>query len=286
MHQVRSPHAGPHVAITALMHGNEYAGAIVLADLLRLGFAPRQGTLSLIFLNLEAFSRFSPTNPIRSRFMDEDMNRLWGNVHGNLSRPSSEERRVRQLLPYIETVDRLLDLHSMLWPADPLILAGPSQKGIDLAVRTGTPALVIADSGHSAGPRLIDLPHFTRPDSPACACLLEGGQHWSYACLETTRKTVSSFLAISEKDRKATEPHPPQIIAEVTHRVTAQTGLFTFTQSFHGGDIIATRGTLIATDGNDEIRTPYDNCLLVMPNFRTARHHTAVRLARVQSMPT
>ncbi len=40
------------------------------------------------------------------------------------------------------------------------------------------------------------------------------------------------------------------------------------------------RNTLIALDGNTEIRTPHDDCLLVMPSLRPSRGHTAVRLAR------
>ena len=38
--------------------------------------------------------------------------------------------------------------------------------------------------------------------------------------------------------------------------------------------------TLIANDGGKEVRTPHDQCLLVMPSLRPSRGHTAVRLAR------
>ena len=40
------------------------------------------------------------------------------------------------------------------------------------------------------------------------------------------------------------------------------------------------RMTVIAVDGSTEIRTPYDDCLLVMPSLRPGRGHTAVRLAK------
>ena len=40
--------------------------------------------------------------------------------------------------------------------------------------------------------------------------------------------------------------------------------------------------TLIALDGEQEIRTPHDDCLLVMPSPRVLRGHTAVRLARFE----
>ena len=62
--------------------------------------------------------------------------------------------------------------------------------------------------------------------------------------------------------------------------VTATTGTFAFVQSFRGGDVVKRRNTLIALDGTTEIRTPHDDCLLVMPSLRTTSGHTAVRLAR------
>ena len=62
--------------------------------------------------------------------------------------------------------------------------------------------------------------------------------------------------------------------------MTAATAAFAFVQPCRGGEVIARRNTLIALDGQTEIRTPYDNCLLVMPSLRPSRGHTAVRLAR------
>ena len=46
------------------------------------------------------------------------------------------------------------------------------------------------------------------------------------------------------------------------------------------GEIIPEAGTVIAQDGAREIRTPHDDCLLIMPTPVAPRGHTAVRLAR------
>ena len=62
--------------------------------------------------------------------------------------------------------------------------------------------------------------------------------------------------------------------------VTATTSNFSFMQPFRGGEIVRRRNTLIALDGEAEIRTPHADCLLVMPSLRPSRGHTAVRLAR------
>ncbi|GBR09397.1 M14 family metallopeptidase [Acetobacter oeni] len=279
VHRLTGPAPGPHIAITALMHGNEYAGAIVLDDLLRAAFTPKRGTLSLIFLNLNAFGRFTRNAPTVSRFVDDDMNRLWCRKLLTTTEPSLERDRVATLLPYIETVDTLLDLHSMLWPAPPMLLAGPAAGGRSLATDIATPPLVISDHGHATGPRLIDSHHFT--GTKARACLLEAGQHWSRDTLAVTRETTTRFLALNGLTNAAATALPPPQQATVTDRIVARTASFTFLPTISGGQIIPKRGTLIAQDGPDEIRTPYDNCLLVIPNFRTARSHTAVRLARL-----
>ena len=62
--------------------------------------------------------------------------------------------------------------------------------------------------------------------------------------------------------------------------ITAASSNFAFVQPYRGGDVIPRRNTVIAVDGETTIRTPYDNCLLIMPSLRPSRGHTAVRLAR------
>jgi hypothetical protein len=71
-------------------------------------------------------------------------------------------------------------------------------------------------------------------------------------------------------------------MATVTAAVTATTSNFTFVQTYRGGDVIPRRNTLIAIDGEIEIRTPHDDCLLVMPALRPSRGHIAVRLGRFE----
>src|SRR5271166_185653 len=138
---------GPHVALVALTHGNEIAGAIVLDRLLRADFRPARGRITFGFANIAAFKRFDPRQPTASRFIDEDMNRLWDADVLSSPRRSNELDRAREIQPLVETVDVLLDLHSMLWPSDPLLLSGSSDKGRRLAFGIGIPDLIVADSG-------------------------------------------------------------------------------------------------------------------------------------------
>ena len=109
-----APEPGPHLALFALTHGNEIAGAIVLNQMLSAGIRPQRGRLSFVFANLDAFQAFDPENPIATRYLEEDLNRLWGEDRLRGARNSREMRRVRELLPLVESVDVLVDLHSML----------------------------------------------------------------------------------------------------------------------------------------------------------------------------
>ena len=221
------------------------------------------------------------------------MNRLWDPAVLDGPRRSAELDRARAMRPLIDTADVLLDLHSMLWPSDPLILSGPSPRGRRLAAGLGTPGLVVADSGHATGPRLIDYPRFTGPcltesGQPAAgqpaACLVEAGQHWQPETVDVTAACVSALLrgaGLAEGGPVAAPMAAPvPRCAEVTVTITAATAGFAFVAPYRGGEVITRRNTLIAMDGAVEIRTPHDDCLLVMPSLRPSRGHTAIRLAR------
>jgi succinylglutamate desuccinylase len=275
---------GPHLLVTALVHGNEIAGALLLSRWLRAGIRPRRGTLTLCFANLDAFDRFDPADPTASRFVDEDLNRVWAEESLGATRRSSELARARVLLPLVREADVLLDLHSMLWPSDPLFIAGPGAASRELGRALGTPPLVVSDEGHAAGMRLIDHAQFR---AGAQALLVEAGPHWEAETLEQMEDTAARLLrrlgmAAEDAPLPPEDPLPPGRVARVTRTVTAQTADFAFLRGFRGGEVIARRNTLIALDGEQELRTPHDDCLLVMPSPRAMRGHTAVRLAKFE----
>ena len=68
---------GPHVMVNAVTHGNELCGAIVVDFLFRQGVRPTRGKLTLGFANYRAFLTFDPRYPGLSRYIDEDINRVW-----------------------------------------------------------------------------------------------------------------------------------------------------------------------------------------------------------------
>src|SRR5690348_11523362 len=277
---------GPHVLVNALTHGNELCGAIVLDEMFRRGIRPAAGKLSLSFANVAAYRRFDPANPTASRFVDEDFNRLWDAATLNGKRRSVELARARALRPLIDTVDLLLDLHSMQQASPALMLAGLTDKSLALARRVGMPETIVRDAGHAAGPRMRDYGAFSDPASPKAALLVECGQHWEKSTAEVAIATSYRFLAacgLLAPDRCRTVldfAAPPQRVIDVTDAVTVTSDDFRFTVPYRGLEIIPKAGTEIARDGGRAVVTPYDECVLVMPSIRLSRGQTAVRLGR------
>ena len=73
---------------------------------------------------------------------------------------------------------------------------------------------------------------------------------------------------------------PPQRIIEVSAPVTIEIGRFRFTGHYRGMEVIPGQRTIIARDGDRAIRTPYPDCVLIMPTRSPRRGESAVRFGR------
>ena len=281
--------AGPHVLVTALTHGNEICGAVALDRLLRAGPRPRRGRLTLAFDNVAAYHSFNPRYPVASRFVDEDFNRLWDEATLDGARQSAELARARALRPFVDAADFLLDIHSMQHATAPLMLAGTLDRSVALARRVGIPELIICDAGHAAGKRMRDYGPFGDPASEKTALLIEAGQHWLRRTGEVASDVMLRFLValgiLAQEDAApiggpdfATQPR--QRVVAVTEAVTITSDRFEFAGDFRGLEVLTPKGTLIGRDGSGEVRTPYDECVLIMPSRRSGKGQTAVRLGR------
>ena len=290
VHSFDSGVPGPHVLVNALTHGNEICGAIVVDRLLRLRVRPVRGRLTLAFANVAAFLHFDPANPYATRFIDEDFNRVW--TPQTLDGPgrTAELQRARQLRPFVDAADYLLDIHSMLEPSPPVMICGPLDKGIRFAFDVRVPENVVSDVGHSNGTRMRDYGGFGDPASPKNALLVECGQHWERAAERVAWETTWRYLAclgvvdaaLAARELDPAAP-PPQRLIRVTDAVVANSPAFRFARPFSGLEVVAHAGDVIAWDGETPVRAPYDNCVLVMPvpnNVKTGL--TAVRLGRLE----
>jgi predicted deacylase len=279
--------SGPHLLITALVHGNEPAGALALHRLLSQGLKPSRGRLTLAFANVGAYERFDTADPRASRWLQEDMNRIWSpDILAQVPPRSADVARAAALRSFVHRADYLLDLHTTQHPTDPLVLAGPLARSRELARTTGLADVVVVDRGHAQGRRMRDYAAFGDPQSAKTALLIECGQHWAAASadvayaacirmLERLNMAPDAFEApVASLSREATR------FVEITMPVTIKNE-FVFALPLRGGEIIARAGTVIGHDGGEPVVTPHDDCFILMPSQRLWAGLTAVRLGRL-----
>lgn len=293
VHEIAGAAPGPRVGAWALTHGNEICGAIALDWLLQQvqqGWRPLRGTLVLAFANVAAYQRFSAAQPFATRSVDEDLNRVWADAVLDGPRDSTELRRARQLRPWVDALDSLLDIHSMSEPCVPLMVCGTVDKNAAHARRLGTPAELLIDTGHPAGLRMIERGRFGDPARPECALLVECGQHWERSAGEVAVDTLVRWLGLEGLAtpewvaRHARLPLPAhQRLVRVTEPVVVKSPAFRFLVPVVSLSTVARAGTPIAQDGDHVWRAPYDDTVLVMPGVNNLKPGvTAVRLGRFE----
>lgn len=287
IHQFDSGKPGPNVMISSVVHGNELCGAIAVDHLLQNNVRTLQGKLTLAFMNVAAFLSFDPDNPSASRYLDEDFNRLWTQEVLSGDRDSIELRRAREVQPVMDSVDLLLDIHSMQTATTPLMMAGPLDKGRKFAKQLGIPEVVVMDFGHNAGRRMREYEGFSDPESPKNALLIECGQNWAQSSADLAITAAWRFLCmLGMVSEETAAPHlrvqPPteQRFVEVSTPYTIKSEKFSFAEPYVGLEEISTEGTVIAYDGDQAVKTPYDNCVLIMPSRRQMQGDTAVRFGK------
>ena len=280
VHVIDSGKPGPSVMIQALTHGNEFCGAIAAKRILENKPAISKGKLTLAFANVAAFARFDRGDPDRARYIDEDYNRVWGDDVLLGPRDSAELRRARELRPFVDAADLLLDLHSMHEPCRPIMVCAKSEKSVALARRMGAPADLLLDTGHPAGLRMMERGGFGDPASPRTAVLIECGQHWAKSSVDVAIDTCARFLAVTGL-LEGSFPSVNQKVIRVTEPVVAKTMAFRFAAPWKGLEVVRKAGTVVAIDGNHSWKTPYDDCIMVMPSVRHLKPGTTmVRLGR------
>ncbi|MCY7314230.1 MAG: succinylglutamate desuccinylase/aspartoacylase family protein [Rubrivivax sp.] len=290
VHVLDSGRSGPQLMVQALTHGNEICGAIALDWLLASGWRPAHGRVTLAFANVLAYQRFNVQEPFASRFVDEDMNRVWGDDALFGTRDSAELRRARALRPFVDAATRLLDIHSMSSRCAPLMVCGTVDKNAAFARALGVPEFLLIDTGHPAGLRMVERGAFSDPQAPQCALLIECGQHWERAAADVAIDTLVRFLGLGgvadaawvAAHTRLPLPHQQRLV-RVTEAVVAHSDHLRFLLPTHGLQVLPHQGTPLAQDGSHIWTTPYDHCVLVMPGTHNLKAGgTAVRLGRFE----
>jgi len=289
VHTFDSGRPGPHLMVNAITHGNEVCGVHALRFLFENDVRPVRGKLTLSFANVGAYESFNADYPYASRYLDEDFNRVWNEETLDGERQSQELTRARAMRPVVDTIDHLLDIHSVELPQPTMLMCGVQAKGRALAKAMGKPKHVIIDPGHAAGKRLRDYAQFDDPARDSASMLVECGYHFyeeaADIAIDTTLRFLRHFAAIDPdfiaEHLGDTSGDEDQLFIEVSGPVTIETDDFVFDRTFEAFEVVPEEGTLIGTDAGVERRTPYPNCVMVMPAREPVKGKTAVRLGRI-----
>ncbi|WP_035522979.1 succinylglutamate desuccinylase/aspartoacylase family protein [Hoeflea sp. BAL378] len=184
-----SSFAGPRLAVTILMHGDEACGLAVLDTVRAENFALSSGSLVVLVLNRRAHE--APEGPVRH--LGTDMNRIWS--HAGLGERTEEARRVASTLPCLKDADAILDIHSMPSQDTPFLFVSETHpRSADLAEKLGAavPRVVTAPPPQQRGMALFE----TELLSKETPIVVECGQHQSAQAPDVARATFLRFLSV------------------------------------------------------------------------------------------
>ncbi len=292
VHRLDSGRPGPCVVVSGLIHGNEICGMTAVTWLIDHGARPVRGSLTLMLGNVAAYRRFDPARldiRVANRFVDRDLNRCWSDAF--LAGPDDgvEARRARELLPFVDAADALLDLHSTTYSARPFFAFRDISRNRALADALGFPwsHLLLEPSTKHSGTMIIERERFGEPDGAAVAIGVECGSHYARATGETAIQVVLRFLDHFEiLDPEFVRRHCRARPLEATTRYRihevyrAATDDARFVRPFIGFEEVRA-GETILVDGDRAITAPFDRCAVLWPWPIAGRGRELMTLARI-----
>ena len=273
---------GPHVMINSINKGNEICGSEAVATLLDNKLRPRRGKLTLSFANVGAYETLDVRNPAPAKFLDINFNRIWDDRILDDDSDAYEIRRARDMRPVIRQVDYLLDLLSDCfyrapdpWFDPPLLSYVDKPAARAMADKIAYPLHHIGcgtggDGDHTR--LLFEYDRFSDPNDPAVGLLAECGPHFATESIKNSLNAAARFLlATGTIDAADAAPYGALEKTEAFTVYTdmkapgAKTDAFKWAGTYHGHNRF-NKGDLVATDGDVELRAPYDDCVLITVN--------------------
>jgi hypothetical protein len=217
---------------------------------------------------------------------------------GSVNQCNPELRRARELRPVVAAADHILDLHSTSSDVQPFWVYPHFERNGRAAMAIGLPRVhLVMPAGLGSGTPVIQHGRHGEDDHHGVALVAECGQHFKRASGELAKRVAWRFLAhfgLVEGDEagapedaregddagdagQATASPPRRYALLRTHVIKNES--FAFTRPLVGFETFA-EGDLIATDGDEEIRAPCDDCTVMMPARRAIVGREGVYLTR------
>ena len=282
VHRFESGVPGPHVLINALTHGNEFCGMVAACHLLDTGVRPACGTLTVSFANVAAYESFDPQRPFDSRQITHNFNRIWSPEWLDGDEDSVELRRARAMRPVVAAADHILDIHSTSQDVVPFWVYPDFARNARVASALPAPGVhLVMPQGLGSGMPVIQHGRHGQAGSNAGAALVaECGQHFRQSSADLAINVTLDFLGhfgLVERPVRPASQAPRRFELLKTHVVGCAD--FRFTRPLVGFETFA-QGELIATDGDQAIHAPCDDCTVFMPTREPIVGREGVYLTR------
>ena len=269
VHRFDSGRPGPHVMVNGLTHGNEFCGMVACTHLLDTGVRPRIGTLTVSFANVAAYESFDPAQPLLSRQLVHNLNRIWSPEWLDGPEDSPELRRAREMRPAVTEADHVLDIHSTSTAVQPFWVYPRRSANGEVALALGRPVVhLVMPQGLGSGTPLIQHGRLADAGHGGVGLVVECGGHFLQSSADLAIEVALDFIAHHGLiDRPAHVPQEAPRRYELLQTCVIQTDQWRFTRPLVGFEVFA-KDELIATDGDTEIRSPCDGCTVLMPTQR------------------
>lgn len=276
---------GPKTVILGSVHGNETIGKKIIDQLSTdLDSENILGQLVLVFGNPQAYEQ-------NVRFIDEDMNRLLGKKNslqdpGKTAPNSYEKNRLTEIIPHLQNVDYLLDIHSTIQPSVPFVFCEDTAAHKKLAEVFNTQYIVSPEAKKNI-PELRDCFDNYADHQGGVGLTYEAGQIGNEENFAEVYDKVLNFLEVvgtvetrfiaSQKNMNVVDTKNITIY----QAIIPQTNNFQFECEQRTFAIIK-KNELIATDGETKFFAPRDS-YLVFPKKNPLQGQIAGYLAHHKS---
>ncbi len=183
--------------------------------------------------------------------------------------------------PAVAAADHILDIHSTAQDVVPFWVYPAFERNAAVANALPSPDVhLVMPLGLGSGTPIIQYGAHGRADGKGSALVVECGQHFKRSSAELATEVALNVLGHFKLiDRAVPRPAQPPRRFELLRTHVIKHADFRFARPVIGFETFAT-GELIATDGDEEIRAPIDDCTIFMPTRQPIVGREGVYLTR------
>jgi hypothetical protein len=183
--------------------------------------------------------------------------------------------------PAIAAADHILDIHSTSHDVVPFWVYPAFARNAAVANAVPRPDVhLVMPTGLGSGTPITQYGAHGRADGKGSALVVECGQHFKQSSAELATEVALDVLGhFGLIDRELPPPARPPRRFELLRTHVVRHADFRFVRPVIGFETFA-KGELIATDGDEEIRAPLDDCTIFMPTRQPIVGREGVYLTR------